>query len=627
LAKRKVEDIVAMVEDHYEATEPLRQRMDFDHELYRLKPYDAGDGYQSYTSNEAQTYADKIISWLTSADLIVRIPPNGNPRNSREVNNDKERFLIGALRAADDRLCMKLMPSLQSQLAWYIALRGWYAGRALLVKTHNEDTYVDITPWDPMHTYWGTDSEGLAWACYKVSKTKAEIESQYNVRVGDLRGIENGIEVYDFYDREDNFVVIPHRFIKKRTRHGHDGVPIFIGPVGSSPLIQSLEWSSIEDTVGDFGESVYKSTRELYEKHNFMMSAMLELVARSRRQGLKIRSRDGTKVLDEDPYKEGTEISLAQGEDVEPLGLLEMARESGAYMGMVSGEMQRGSIPHSVYGELQFQLSGFAINTLKQGVETVLFPRVLAMEKAYRQICNLLADQYVSKRFKSFELSGRDNNRMYFAEKITPSRVKDGGDVEVSIVARLPQDDMSKYSMAQIAREGATPLMPDLWIRDNILGVQDADQAEDSIKEQIAERTLPEAATWTLYQAALKQGRDDLAELYFGELTAMLLSKAKMLRDTLGGGGMPPAPPGGLPPMPPGAPPPMPGGPPMMAGPPMGGPPPMPPPGVMPPAMAGVPPPVPTPQGGPVVPPGQPRPGALGAQERLRRIGLVGPGG
>ena len=47
----------------------------------------------------------------------------------------------------------------------------------------------------------------------------------------------------------------------------------------------------------------------------------------------------------------------------------------------------------------------------------------------------------------------------------------------------------------------------------------------------------------------------------------------------------------------------------------------------MPPAAAGVPPPVPTPQAGPVVPPGQPRPGAQSEQERLRRIGLVGPGG
>ena len=617
MARRKAEDIIGMVDAHYDATDTLRQRMDRDHQLYRLEAYDAGDGYQSYTSNAPQTYADKVISWMTGAEVIVRIPPNGNPRNSREVNNDKERFLIGALKSADERLCMKLVPPLKDQLAWYITLRGWYAGRAMLTKGTDSRTHVDITPWDPMHTYWGTDSEGLAWACYKVKKTAAEIETQYNVRLDTGTNEPEGIEVYDFYDREDNFVAIPHRFIKRRTRHGGNSVPVFLGPVGANPLVQSLEWSSIEDTVEDYGESVYKSTRELYDKHNFMMSVMLELTARSRKQGLKILSRDGTKVLEEDPYKEGTEISLAQGEDIAPLGLLEMARESGAYMGLVSGELQRGSLPHSVYGELQFQLSGFAINTLKQGVETVLVPRVAALEKAYVQICNQLSDQYVSGRFESMELSGQDNNRMYFSEEITPDRLEDAGDPEIKISPRLPQDDMSKYGMAQIAREGPTPLLPDLWIRDNILGIQDADQIDDAVKEQIAERTLPEAGLWSLYQASMKQGREDLAQLYFGELVTMLLSKAKAISDNLTG-----APPG--PPTSPAA---GPGGAPPMGGPvgPSAGP--LPPPNMMPPAMAGVPPPVPTPQAGPVVPPGQPRPGAVGDQERLRRIGLVGPRG
>ena len=597
MARRKVEDIISLVDSHYDATEPLRSRMDADHNLYRLSPFDAGDGYQSYTSNEPQTYADKIISWLAGSDMIVRIPPAGNPRNSREVNNDKERFIIGALKSANERLMKRLQPCLQDQLSWYTTLRGWYAGRALLVKRDDSDTFIDITPWDPMHTYWGTDGDGLSWACYKVKKTRHEIESQYNVKLGTERMDEDGIEVYDFYDREDNYVAIPHRYIKKRTAHGGTGVPVFLGPVGANPLIQSLEWSSIEDTVEDYGESVFKSTRELYEKHNFMMSTMLELTARSRKQGIVITSRDGQKTLEEDPYKEGTEISLAQGEDVKPLGLLEVARETGVYMGMVSGELQRGSIPHSVYGELQFQLSGFAINTLRQGVESVLGPRIEALEHAYMQICNLLCDQYSSGAFTAMELSGRDNNRMYFSETITPQRVKEGGSIEISIVARLPQDDMSKYSMAQIAREGPTPLMPDLWIRDNILGVQDADQTDDAIKEQIAERTLPEAGLWSLYQAALKQGRDDLAQFYLGELMAVMLSKAKMLSDNLGGG-VPPAPSAGaLPPMPPGAPPP--GGPPGV------------PPGVAPPAMmSGMPPPAPTPQAGPNVPPGQPRPGA-----------------
>ena len=614
MARRKVEEIINLVDSHYDSTEPLRSRMDTDHDLYRLTPYDAGDGYQSYTSNEPQTYADKIISWLSDAELIVRIPLNGNPRNSREKNNQKERFVIGALRSANERLIDRLQPNIQSQLAWYATLRGWYAGRALLVKNRDDTTHVDVTPWDPMHTFWGTDDEGLAWACYKVKKTKGEIESQYNVKLGTERMDEDGIDVYDFYDRDDNFVAVPHRFIKKRTKHGSRCVPVFLGPVGANPLIQSLEWSSIEDTVEDYGESIFKSTREIYDKHNFMMSVMLEMTARSRKQGIKITSRDGQKTLEEDPYKEGTEISLAQGENIEPLGLMEVARETGAYMGMVSGELQRGSIPHSVYGELQFQLSGFAINTLRQGVESVLSPRVIALEHAYRQICRLLCEQYATGAFSAMELSGRDNYRMYFSEEITPEVVRNSGDVEVSLMPRLPQDDMSKYSMAQIAREGVTPLMPDLWIRDNILGVQDADQLEDTIKEQIAERTLPEAGLWTLYQAAMRQGRDDLAEFYAGELTAMLLSKAKMLADNLGGGAPPAPSAGALPPVPPGAPPPQ-------------ALPPMPPPQVMPPAMAGVPPPVPTPQGGPLVPPGQQRPGAMGEAERLRQMGLVGPGG
>ena len=64
MAKRiKAEDIINKVETHYDSTEPLRSRMEADYSLYRLDPYDAGDGYHSYTSNEPSTYADKIISF------------------------------------------------------------------------------------------------------------------------------------------------------------------------------------------------------------------------------------------------------------------------------------------------------------------------------------------------------------------------------------------------------------------------------------------------------------------------------------------------------------------------------------------------------------------------------------
>ena len=615
MANYKPEEITALVDNHYDHTEPMRSRMDDDHKLYRLEEFDAGEGYQSYTSNEPQVYADKLISWMTTAEMVIRIPYGNSDREQRENNDSKEKFLAGLLKAADERLINRFQPTVRQQMAWFITLRGWYAGRALLVKDDDGETFVDIQPWDPMHTYWGEGKKGIAWACYKTIKTPTEIKAIWGVDLkgeGDESDDDDGIDVYDFYDSEDNIVCTDDRILKKRTKHGSDRPPVFLGPVGATPLVQSITDTGNQDTVEDYGESCYKSSRDLFDKHNFMMSVMLELTARSRRQGIKVKSRDGTKTLEEDPYKEGSEIALGQGEDVEPLGLLEMARESGAFMGMVSGEMQRGGLPHSIYGQLEFQLSGFAINTLRQGVETVLVPRLTAMERAYKTIFQLMSDQYISGAFKSIEVSGQDQNRMYFSEEISSDTIKNAGDVEVSLVGQLPQDEMSKMSMAQIAREGPTPLLSDVFIRDNILGLQSADQMDDSIKVQMSESMLPEAGLWTMLQAALRSGREDLAQFYQGELMKLFqMKRMEQLQMMQGmspqGGGMPPQGPAGPPPP--------------MGG---GGPPGLPP-QVMPNAGLGVPPVAPTAPVGPSVPPGTPRPGAQSSETRLADMGLIPP--
>ena len=608
MARRKPEDIIALVEGHYEATEPLRTRMEDDHAIYRLEPFDAGEGYQSYTSNEPKTFANKIMEWVSGAEMTVRIPHNGLDVDLRDKNDQKEKFLIGILRAADDRLCNLLMPSIRDQLAWYTAIRGWYAGRSLLVKRPDGTTYADITPWDPLHTYWGMGEDGLDWACYKTIKTKDQIFAQYNVKIDwDSPQSAEGSYVYDFYDKEMNIIIVHNgdmnrpnfRVVKKQMKHGAGKVPVFIGSVGANPLIIGLNNTQIRDTIADVGESVYSATRDLYPKHNLMMSILLELANRSRRQGILVRSRDGTKTLDEDPYLEGSEISLAQGENVEPLGMLEIAKETGSFMGLVSGELQRGSLPHSVHGELNFQLSGYAINTLRQGVETLLGKYLRAIEKAYKMMFEIIADQYSSGSFEAMELSGMGRNRTYFLQTITPDVIKGAGAPVINLVGQLPQDDMSKVSMAQMLRDGPVPLMSDRAIRDGVLAIQDSDEMDDAIKEQQAERMLPEATLFTLMQAAERQGREDLVDFYMGELLSLLLEKQRVMQErTAALQPQPPmgGPPGGLP-----------GGPPMGGG----GPPGLPP-QVMPDAMMGVPPPSPVPQAGPVVPPGMPRPGAQG---------------
>ena len=603
--RKTADEIVNLVDGHREATYPFRDRMQSDYDLYIMRPYDAGDGYESYTSNEPRTYADKIISWMSAAELIIRIPNIEEPREEREFNDAKEKFLVGILRAGDERLRRRMQPSLREQLAWYISLRGWYAGRALLHIDSKGRTQVDVTPWDAMHTYWGEGEEGLAWACYRIQKTKDEILQQYGIEL-DEQDDQTPIDVYDYYDEEHNIVCTQDTILKQPTPHNAGRVPVFLGMVGPQPLIQNIDETSLTDTIADYGESVFAANRELYDKHNFTMSVMMEMVARSRKQGIAITSRDGQKTLDEDPYKAGAEVALAQGEDIKPLGLLEVARETGAYMGLVSGEIQRGAIPHTVYGDLQFQLSGFAINTLRQGIDSVLRPRVTAMEDAYTQISNLICDQYASGMYDAISVSGRDRNRVFFSEAVSPESIGMAGTPEISIVSQLPEDDMSRMSMAQMAREGPTPLLSDIYVRDKILGLQDADSIEDSIREQMAERMLPEASLWSLLQATENRGRPDLAQFYYGELMHLLMQKQMMRQQSM----MPQQPQGqgqGQ------------GGPPTAN------------PQVMPNAMMGVPPPTPTPQAGPNVPPGSPRPGAQqngrGAEDALRQLGLIGPRG
>ncbi len=119
MANYTPEEITALVDNHYELTEPLRTRMDDDHKLYRLEEFDAGEGYQSYTSNEPQVYADKLIAWMTSAEMIVRIPYNNSEREQRENNDAKENdgMIFNSVFKQIKRLANK-KPTSKIAMAW-----------------------------------------------------------------------------------------------------------------------------------------------------------------------------------------------------------------------------------------------------------------------------------------------------------------------------------------------------------------------------------------------------------------------------------------------------------------------------------------------------------------------------
>lgn len=548
------EQIVAVVEQHEQSHRELHVRFEEDYDMavsgaFVVNPVDVKNeapNFEHYVSNGPAAFLDKMVSWVSGAALKLQMEYGDDTRVQREVLDDAERFFYGNFQANDERLERKLELPLQDQLAWYACARGWLTGRSTLVKDmQTGETYADISPWDPLHTSWSTGSRGLLWICHRTKRTLGRVIDEYGGTEGQWRplgatdaGGEPELDVYDWWNGQVNAVVVGKQYAKAPWAHGSPRTPGFVVAAGPRPLVIRSN-RTLRSSVADYGESVFRSNRNLYDKLNFAMSVQLTLAALARSRAYIIYSEDGSKTLETTPFAPGAGTPLAtEKEKLELLPLLESGRDNAQLVQFILGEIQRGSIPFPAYGELGLAISGYAIKLLLQGIDSPLATPVKAMVSAYRQICGLQKDQYLTNNFGPMELSGLDRNRKWFKTTITPERLQGIGLPRVALEANIPQDDMGKMQYAQAAREGPVPLFSDRWLR-NYLGQPDTDLVEDEINEQEAWRVLPPAVLLRLMRSSEKRGEMDLAALYFGELVKIGILGQPGSGTTAPGGGAP----------------------------------------------------------------------------------------
>ena len=663
------EDLVKLVDRMELERSVLHTRMDQDVSRWRGDPYvgdDALDGFAKFTSNAARTYADWAVSVLTGAERTVRVYQGAAHKQQRQISGMKEMFVLGVLKAVDERRANLLQPRLVDSLAWQTCIRGRYAQRVLLIKENvppgeqasslggagpgaasappemgasppeaggaptempggeasmppelaqlvaqfmpQTRTYVEVADWDPRNTYWQVGLHGLAWACHKVKKTRDEVLSEFGVDPREAVTMplseapqpdgdsQREYWTYEWFDQDVGLVLLEGGVVlKPPTPHGMTRVPVCLGLVGSLPLIQ--EAGMVAEV--DYGDSIYHSIRDILDEDNFMMSVMKELSHRAIKSPLVYELRDPARMPDEDARITGTDVPLQIGEKVYPLPPMEMVREAGAYLGLISGMQQRGSVSHAAFGNVQFQLSGYMFNSLRQDMDRAVHPPLKAIVTAYLQIGNLLCDAYATGMFDPMTLSGQlqGSRRQYFTETISPQVVAQGGILEIDLIPQLPQDDAAKATLAQLYRESPNgiPLADDRFIREDVLGIQDVDLMENAVLEQAAGTSNGTALAFRMMLAAAAQGDVELAKIWEQEFEMQVLQKMIQYQQ-LGMMGGQAGVPGGAP------------GVPVRPG--NNGQGPRPASQVLPGPGQGVPQGAPTPQQGPLVPPGSPRPGA-----------------
>ena len=588
----------------------LWKRMQEDQLSYRLAEY-TGDsafpdmlskGYHTITSNEPKTFANKLIGFASGATRHINIPSAREHEAKRVANQAKKDFILSALKLADKRLKKFVKASHQDGLAFHTAVRGWNAGRCLLIRNPDDgSTSVDITPFDPMNTIWKLGPKGIEWLCHVSYQTYGEMSAKYpNMRHLTISEKESTdrMEVYDYYDDTYNCVFSPAIEWKQRIKHGAPSIPVYVGFMGGDDNESSLE---NDDDMAFKGESCFAPVRGLYPKLNFVLSAYMQHVAMAMKRSYIYMSQDGTKSLPHDPNLTGQEFRLADGEKVEMLEIAELSKVSPDFLSFLMGAIQRGSLPHSAYGEVLFQLSGYALETLHKGISDKVDPLIAAMAWAYQQIGDKLCEQYITGYFASLSVPGEMDMQNI-------ELVMQADDVEFDLYADMPSDMASKVQMANMMRDGAVPLMDDATLRGQLLRYSDEEGIQNRINEQMAERMIPTAAYLTMFESAMAREKPELAKEYLLEyqmtqmqrqLQMVLLQMQAMQMGVGPGGGM-----GGGPGAGPG------GGPGGGMGGGMGGDP-----GVgglaptaSPQASQGTPAPTPFPQAGSLLPPGTPRP-------------------
>ncbi|MBU0978116.1 MAG: hypothetical protein KKD18_06880, partial [Nanoarchaeota archaeon] len=318
--------------------------------------------------------------------------------------------------------------------------------------------------------------------------------------------------------------------------------PVYIMQAGSTPLTWQTNY---EYTQTHVGESAFAPNRELFPSMNKTLSDLVTLVRRGVKVPLGYWSAGGTKNIEEDIWQveKAASVPLDLNEKIEPLFKETMPADATTLLNWESGEVQRGGLSHTAFGELGFRLSGFAINQLQQSLATVITPFAQTLERAYKVISMELIQQYSKGGFPAIKVRGRTSRNQAFgypqADKIKPSDIKGDWHPEIKLEPTLPKDDAQNFQLAKMARDGEIPLLADETIRAEFLGVRDVDLESEKIAGEWADQLIINRL-WKAYLNALADENPMKAQNILAELRRVMMMTGQAGGRQGGGGAMSP---------------------------------------------------------------------------------------
>ncbi len=473
-------------------------RMDEDEKLWTDEPFtlrdskgDALEDVENVTLPDARIYGERVIAVLNES--VENISINGQ-RNGKVLNTKMtkiiEDFFHDVVYIADERQNDILMPGLAPYFWEQIAIRGGTFARILLAQDrHGFDP--DILPLDRYKVRYGLGRRGFTWFGFWDTLSREEVLDEYPgyTMKGDfaLR--------WDYWNSTEEIIFLDGDF-----HAAYDnllGYPPFIGELCQ----QGTFLETTPRALRMRGDSIFSSSRELYPHLNKIASILQTQGMLSLAPPQVLESISGKKLPGKPIYRLGNVMALQKGESLVPIEAPDIIGAMRFFNGMLGATLQRATLTHVEWGNLQFQLSNVALATLGTAARQVYSPRLHTMERFKRKMEKEIRSQFI--RFDMTADIGRTGNKHTY----TKADLEGNFTVDFEYLTALPEEVAASYGLADMAKAGNW--MDDKTTRRVILKYRDPDDISEKVMVQQAQRVSKALALFTMAKALDEQAESE----------------------------------------------------------------------------------------------------------------------
>ena len=371
-----------------------------------------------------------------------------------------ERFAYGVWASIDEQRVRRGQLPFQDQMAWDMSIRGgvflrpWFNPVARFPFT--------VAVWDPKTVVYESGNDGLEFVARHYYAPKYSVTTTYKVTpeaLDQMQQDENGnVEVHDVwwmeYDAGDN----PHvwnlvtaggqELLAPREYRDLDHIPVYLIRSFGAEVEPNPDYHYTTQRTLDEWESIYTTNRDLYPWMNRILT-LYSIYLRNNAIGPWFAKQTG--LSDEQLRNAIRPFNVIQSNNPNatfgPVNPPEMADAVKELFTYAQGAEQRGGVPYSIFGQIPFQLSGFAVNQL-QGSVSITAGQIAKMMGFAYQLCTDEMIQQFKQRGKNVTVSGKDTRSQQFIDEIKAAELRAKYSLQANVTPEMPVDKLQEAQVA-----------------------------------------------------------------------------------------------------------------------------------------------------------------------------------